>query len=203
MKVSMIRFLVLFFSVSLWSFENLPFHEDQFDARYDAIKANRDGKRIFIETGTAGGMGVCMAIFAGFEEMYSAEVDPTQFNLGADRFAKEEKIHLFLGDSSTALMSILASIHEPALFWLDAHYCGNAPQYFEKCPILRELAAIGDHSIKTHTLLIDDVRLFGTPEFDNISVADLIAAIKRINPDYEVTFADGYAKNDVLVAKVR
>lgn len=37
---------------------------------------------------------------------------------------------------------------------------------------------------------------------DYIMLDDVIAEIKKINPDYVIVFEDGYVKNDVLVAYV-
>ncbi len=69
-------------------------------------------------------------------------------------------------------------------------------------PILTELRAIGEHHIKTHTLLIDDIRQCGTMEFDFIELQTIIDEILKINPRYKISFEDGYVTNDVLVAKV-
>ncbi len=200
----MIRFAAVFAVFSLFGFQGLrPIEEYGFDARFETIRACREDKRVFVETGTAGGNGIYMSIFAGFEEIYSTEVDYEQYAFGLSRFHNEPTIHLFHDDSASALRKFLPGIEEPVLFWLDAHYCGNAPQYFEKCPVLRELAAIGEHPVKTHPILIDDMRLFGTDEFDGISVDDLIQAIRKINPAYEISFEDGFVPKDVLVAKIR
>jgi hypothetical protein len=171
----------------------------QFDARLDTIKRNRGTKRLFIETGTAGGQGVFTALLSGFEEIHSIELLKELYDTSIRRIGNRYNVHLYLGDSASMLTRILPEIHEPALFWLDAHF-GDRPS--DNCPILRELEAIATHPIKTHTILIDDVRCFGTSDYDYISVDQVCEAIYRINPNYEITFEDGYVKNDVLVAKV-
>ncbi len=191
-------------SSNLFSLENTPSSLKFSDARVETIARNKGGKRLFVETGTAGGGGIIIALYLGFSEVYTVELDPTIYDLAQRRFLKKKNVHLYLDDSANGLEMILPLVKEPVLFWLDAHYCGeNTQDEFERCPILRELAVIATHPIKTHTILIDDVRLFGTPLFDNISITEVIDMLKTINPDYEISFEDGFQKNDVLVAKHR
>ncbi len=173
-----------------------------YNPRYETIKHNRGEKRIFIETGTAGGEGIFMAIYAGFEQIYSVELDPELHNTSKHRTRNYPNVHLYLGDSATMLSSLLPSITEPALFWLDAHFAGEKT-IGHNCPILRELDAIASHSIKTHTILVDDVRCFGSSAYDEITINEVVEAIKRINPAYEISFQDGHIKNDVLVAQIK
>ncbi|MBI2810892.1 MAG: hypothetical protein HYX67_08705, partial [Candidatus Melainabacteria bacterium] len=95
-------------------------------------------------------------------------------------------------------------IDAPATFWLDGHYSGpGTAMGNSNTPLLEELKHIAQHPIKTHTLLIDDIRLLGAQEMDFITLEELKREILLINPNYEFSFEDGYAANDVLVAKVR
>jgi hypothetical protein len=75
-------------------------------------------------------------------------------------------------------------------------------------PLLKELALIGRHRIKTHTILIDDVRLFGTkgPEdWSGVTLDKVIDKLKSINRNYSIHYENGieWAQNDVLVAEIR
>ena len=169
------------------------------DDRFITVENNRDNKRIFIETGTAGGHGVFMAFNAGFEEIHSIELLREELELAKQRIGNRPDVHLYLGDSATTLYSILPTIKEPVLFWLDAHF---GDRVSDNCPILKELAAIASHPIKTHTILIDDVRCFGKSVYDYITIDEVVKAVKEINPAYEISFQDGYEKKDVLVAKI-
>ena len=171
----------------------------QFDDRFITVENNRDNKRIFIETGTAGGQGVFMALNAGFEEIHSIELLRELHEISLQRIGNRSDVHLYLGDSAMTLCSILPAVKEPVLFWLDAHFGDRAS---DNCPILNELAAIASHPIKTHTILIDDMRCFGTSAYDYISIEQIIKAVREINPAYEISFEDGYEKRDVLVAKI-
>ncbi|HSX26196.1 MAG TPA: hypothetical protein VLE89_04225 [Chlamydiales bacterium] len=199
MRFLFLAFLLIGFKV----FGNLSaFHDSTLDNRLNVVKNNREGKRIFFETGTAGGGGVYMAILAGYEEIYSGEINPELYNCALSRLKEERNVHLYLGDSAQILERVLPLIDEPVLFWLDAHCPGEGLHLSENCPVLRELQAIGAHSIKTHTILVDDVRVFGTHFYDYIPLSAVVDAIMKINPDYVISFEDGFVKNDVLVAKI-
>lgn len=105
--------------------------------------------------------------------------------------------------SSTTMLDDIKDINEPITFWLDGHWSFGKTSYKEMyCPVLLELNAIERHHIKTHTILVDDVRLFGTSEFNFISLSTVKETILRINPKYKFSFADGHIPNDILVATV-
>lgn len=158
---------------------------------------------VFIETGTFMGNAISMALEVGFKEVYSIELSPTLYQYCDNRFKNFNNVHLFLGDSSNDLEKILSLVHEKATIWLDGHYSGSHTAMGDiNCPILQELQQIAKHPIKNHTILIDDVRLFGTHFFDFIELEEAKNIIKSINPKYIFYFEKGYVDNDVLVAKV-
>lgn len=158
----------------------------------------------FIETGSYVGEGIQNAIAAGFQEIHSIELSLVHYLDCCDRFRSLSNIHLFLGDSSSVLPMLLNQIDAPATFWLDSHYSfGTTAKGKSNTPLLAELEAIDNHLIRTHTILIDDVRLFGTEEFDYIPLEGVIRRILQINPDYDISFEDGLFARDVLVAKVK
>jgi hypothetical protein len=67
-------------------------------------------------------------------------------------------------------------------------------------PLLKELDAISRHPIKTHTILIDDVRRFGEYLL-NVSKEILSEKIQKINPMYVISYEnDGLTPDDVMVA---
>lgn len=163
----------------------------------------------FIETGTANGEGIMTAIEAEFENIISIEVNSDVFVKACNRFIENENVILMLGDSGVVLPDVIKRIDKPITFWLDAHWstgeCDLGPSV-DKCPILRDIAAIGEHSIKNHTILIDDIRYFragGLPQWSNIKLGDIMDQIMQVNPLYRIDFADGFMANDVLVATVK
>lgn len=158
--------------------------------------------KVFIETGTYKGDGVEKALKAGFKTVYSIEISPQIFGETQKRFLNNPDVHLFLGNSPEVLKNILPEITEPATFWLDGHYSGgDTAKGSSWTPLIEELEIIGAHPIKTHTILIDDMRCCDTVWFDHLSRQDIVEAVKKINPGYVITFADGVVPNDVLVAE--
>ncbi len=157
----------------------------------------------FIETGSLCGDGIQLAIDAGFPEIYSIELSGAYYFYCIDRFASYPSVHLKHGDSAEVLEQILSQIDAPATFWLDGHYSGGKTTRGKtNTPILGELKAIANHPIKTHTILIDDIRCFGTNDFDYIELDEIIQVILQINPLYEISYEDGHLPKDILVAEV-
>jgi len=116
--------------------------------------------KILVETGTEFGT-LIKKIGNNFETVYSIELDTTHFENAQNLFKENKKVKLFHGDSATEIKNVLAELHEPALFWLDAH--GPGPMTIKNplhCPVEKELEAIFDHSVRGHVILIDDARHF-------------------------------------------
>ena len=165
--------------------------------------------KYFIETGTARGEGIETAIECEFEQIISIEVNSVVYAKASERFVSRDDVLLILGDSGKVLPDVLLDIHDPITFWLDAHWshgeCDLGPS-IDKCPILQDIAAIGQHPVKNHTILIDDMRYFragGIPEWNGIKLGDIMDEIMEVNPLYRIEFADGCMANDVLVATVK
>ena len=164
--------------------------------------------KYFIETGTARGEGVAVAIEAGFENIISIEANGETFALACKRFIDNPEVVCVLGDSGIVLPDIIRGIKEPITFWLDAHWSTGETELgpsVDKCPILQDVAAIGQHPVKSHTILIDDIRYFragGIPIWNLVTLGDIMDQIMEVNPLYRIDFADGFIANDVLVATV-
>jgi predicted nucleic-acid-binding Zn-ribbon protein len=163
---------------------------------------------IFIETGTFTGKGVDAAIDAGFKKIISIELSEYFFLNCKKKFKNNKNVELYLGDSSKLLPNILDKINEPITFWLDGHWSGGNTACGDKpVPLYDELMAIKSHPIKTHTILIDDIRLVKSKanEFKDIEFdfEGLKKIIKSINKNYEISFLNGRVDNDILVAKIK
>lgn len=151
--------------------------------------------RIFIETGACGGDGIRQALDEGFEIVYSIEIDPHWFQHCTIRYKHDKKVHVILGDSRKVLGVLLSIIDEPITFWLDAHVGSADPT------VLKELEIIGEHPIKTHSILIDDMRLWKQHKH-GFSVDGLKSELLKVNPNYRIQLEDGYKPNDVITARV-
>lgn len=162
---------------------------------------------IFIETGSYLGDGIQAALDSGnYELVISIELSPYYFAICAKRFDKNPKVNLYLGNSIDMLPKILSEVIVPCTFWLDAHYSGGkTAKAGQDVLILEELRIIQNHYIKTHTILIDDMRAVGQGgahtdwgRFTKKQVEDLI---HEINPAYDITYAFGIVENDILIAR--
>ena len=157
---------------------------------------------VFIETGSYYGDGIRAALDCGFDKVYSIEITNKYFSHCSKRFENDLRVHLYYGDSAEILYNIIEKIDSPITFWLDSHWSGNDTGFgFDKYPLLLELKQIAKHPIKTHIILIDDVRLFNT-EWQIGPISLIEHKILSINPEYKFSFEDGFVLNDVLVARV-
>jgi hypothetical protein len=118
--------------------------------------------RDFIETGTYEGTTAAWAADR-FPNVVTIELSPALHEAAARRHAAKRNVVFRFGDSERLLPGLVASLTQPALFWLDAHWSGGVTAGAEReCPLLGELAII-DRAPLTHFLLIDDARLFMAP----------------------------------------
>jgi hypothetical protein len=151
--------------------------------------------RIFVETGSNYGDGIQQALDEGFQEVYSCDIDDSRYQYCTGRFKDNYNVFLILNDTIVFLQGLLTTIDEPVTFWLDAHK-GNG-----KSPLMKELEVIGNHHIKTHTILIDDLRDWKISKC-GFDTEILKKRLLRINSQYKFVLEDGYVPNDVLVAVV-
>jgi hypothetical protein len=154
--------------------------------------------KTFCETGTSRGGGVKIALDAGFERIISIEINRKLYEYVQERF-NDKRIELILGNSADLLWGIIKDIPHEITFWLDGH------EPYKNIPILKELDIIGQHPIKTHTILIDDVRMMGNPMWLGITKEQIIDKIQKINPAYSIIYEPTveptiYGDDDILVA---
>lgn len=175
----------------------------------DIIAKLKKNKNVFIETGSFHGDGIQYALNHGFKKIYSIELDDERYNLCKKRFEKYDNVTIIKGDSSVELANLLKTINEECSFWLDAHYCGDGFAIAEKwSPIMAELEAIKKHSIKTHTILVDDYRCMDNKHIDEDTNKPigfpgkdhLFDLLREINGKYSFKFFDGCQKNDIVAA---
>lgn len=116
--------------------------------------------KIFVETGTYMGDTVDSLKYF-FKKLYTVEMNKKLYINAAKYFKGYRKIEVIRGDSGIILPKILKNIHEPSLFWLDAHYCGEGTARGNKdTPIMKEINYLIKVQKYCHIVLIDDARLF-------------------------------------------
>ena len=163
---------------------------------------------VFIETGTYKGGSVDIALECGFNKIYTIEISTQHKVLCENKFQNEiysNKVELLFGDTIDVLPNIINKLDQPCLFWLDSHFdihadiCGK----FE-CPILQELDIIKSSGINSHTIMIDDLRIFKnqTEWGVGIYIKDIESKLKDINNQYQFFYENGWEENDILIAKL-
>lgn len=163
--------------------------------------------KYFVETGTNIGNSVQLALDCGFEKVITMEIDPKKVESVKKRFFKEieeNKVILLEGDTVETFPEALKILDGPATFWLDAHW-DEGPQGEYLCPLPIELEEIQKTSIKNHTLLIDDRRLFGlsgTTWGHTIDEDGILESIFDINENYKIYYEDGCVPKDIICAKL-
>ena len=156
---------------------------------------------VFIESGTYYGDGIQAAVDSGFETIYSIELDEKLYRHCVNRFKDNMNVHIIFGDSHLVLDDLLSMIRSPITFWLDGHWAGEGTSMGKyESPLIKELEAIGRHHIKTHTILIDDLRCWNkdVQGFDREALSNTCL---QINPEYKISFGKGYVENDILIAR--
>lgn len=126
-----------------------------------ALQRARD-IRDFVETGTYRGDTAAWAA-RHFARVATIELSPEYHAAATARFRAQPQVRVLLGDSGAMLRQVAAELPGPAIFWLDAHWSGLDTAGREtECPLLAELAIL-NAAPTTHTLLVDDARLFAAP----------------------------------------
>jgi hypothetical protein len=139
--------------------------------------------KIFVETGTYLGQMVD-GIKDNFDEIFSIELDNNLFEQAKKRFSEFKNITILHGDSAQQLPECIKNIHNPVLFWLDAHYsAGFTSKGNLYTPIKVELDSILRHPLnKEHVILIDDARCFNGDD-DYPTIDELKQFVMEKNPD--------------------
>jgi hypothetical protein len=151
--------------------------------------AARFGLRNFIETGTYMG-DMAHAVRDTFDRIITVELDGSFCRAARWRLRKLSHVTVIQGDSSAVLPTLLQSVREPCLFWLDAHYSGWPTSKADtETPVVRELDAILDHPVRDHVVLIDDACCF-TGANDYPTVAELRQFVGSRRPDMTLELAE-------------
>jgi len=149
---------------------------------------------IFVESGTYIGDTAYHASYC-FEQVHSVELSPSLYAQAVNRFADNQKIFLYQGDTVVVFPRILKNIKSKIVFWLDGHFSGGSTARGEiDTPIMQELKIIKESGLSDSIILIDDIRLFGIAN-DYPSVLEVYKYIKTINSLYRIEII-----GDILIA---
>ena len=118
-----------------------------------------------------------MALSRHFDRVVSVELSPKLHAIAVRNTAGRRNIELLLGDSAKVLPGILATLQQPALFWLDAHYSEGVTALGDTVsPISEELDLVLGHAVKGHVILIDDAREFHDSVQSGYPSVEVVAA---------------------------
>jgi hypothetical protein len=151
---------------------------------------------VFVETGTNQAETAVWAS-ANFERVFTIEAYDSLYQRAREAFGNRKNIQFLNGDSRIHIKSVLSSLTKPAIFWLDAHWCGEHTfGKNEECPVVGELELLNASKV-AHIVLIDDARLFLAPPPlpheathwpDIVTICELLSA--RDTKRYVVVFDD-------------
>ncbi len=120
----------------------------------------RSGCDTVIETGTFTG-DMVDALVGHARRIVSIELDDGLYVRACARFKGLRAVELLHGDSSVLFPQVVGQLTQPAFFWLDGHYAGPlTARAAVASSISPEVAALLDHPIGGHVVLIDDARQF-------------------------------------------
>ncbi len=162
----------------------------------------------FVETGTFRGETLDIVNKANiYKRILSMELSNTYYENCSLKFINDKHISIHHGNSRYELNNLINPIDTEITFFLDAHWSGGNdnmgcdPEM--KCPILYELDQIKQHPIKTHTIIVDDIRLMDGDHF-LVTKNEIEKKIMEINPNYTLKYYnDTCSNNDVLVAYIK
>jgi hypothetical protein len=156
----------------------------------------------FVETGTAHGDTAELAAVI-FDQVFTCEIDPALVEKATKRLAAYQNVLIYQMESPAFIREVRPMVNQPAMYWLDAHWCGGPVKPDVECPLLDELEAMDtlyNHSV----LLIDDVGLMVSPpppphdpaQWPNID--QVYAALDAWGEDLDHYIEHGH-NSDVLV----
>jgi hypothetical protein len=118
----------------------------------------------FVETGTYQG-GTTFKVSNSFKTVHTVELSEQLYNMAKAKaeLMKVNNIVFYNGDSGKIIYNLCEQINEPAIFFLDGHYCGDGRGSVkgpEGNPLLKEIAAINGRAY-ADIIIVDDIWLFG------------------------------------------
>lgn len=162
----------------------------------------------FIETGTNYG-GTIFSVEPYFEKLHTIEFSEKYYNNTKNKY-KGNKINFLLGDSSIVFESLLPTITDKSIFFLDGHWSsGDTGRSAKDCPLNEEITHINNLFQNEAIIIIDDFRLFGLDQssgklgedWSKINKDNLLLILQsRIKKVYHLD--SEYAKDDRLIIHI-
>ena len=161
----------------------------------------------FIETGTYTGNTI-FGVEQYFNKLYTIEFSNKYYNETKNRYSGD-KINFILGDSSIVFESLLPTISDKSIFFLDGHWSGyDTGRSNKDCPLEEEITHINNLFQNDAIIIIDDYRLFGLgkengklEDWSKINKINLLNILRtRVKTFYHLD--SDFAKNDRLIIHI-
>jgi len=171
------------------------------------LKDNYSSYNTFIETGTLNGDTI-FTMEPYFNKLYTIEFSK-KYYINTKKKAQDigkSNINFILGDSSIVFGSLLPTIKDKTIFFLDGHWsCGDTGKSEKVCPLMEEITHINNLFKHEAIIIIDDYRLFGRSDFgidwSDISKEKILTIIEtRVNNIYHLDSSCG--KDDRLIIHI-
>ena len=140
-------------------------------AEMDGIRTRHPGFEdisVFIETGTLEAANV-VNLTTAFGQLHSIELSHRLYRAAVRRFGRQTRfgINFHHGDSAVVLPALLRRVQQPAVMYLDGHYCMYPFTAAARYPLWAELATIATRPYR-EIVIVDDVHTFDTerPELE-------------------------------------
>ena len=154
---------------------------------------------IFLETGTYDAMTAKIAA-QFFKHVHTVELSEELYEAAVNVLTALPNVSMYCDSSPAMIKKIVPSLNGHILFWLDAHYSGGATARSNNdvsdpdgyTAIRKELKAIKESNVQNCTILIDDIRGFGSiingAEYLGCwaypSIQEVCRLGKEINPNF-------------------
>lgn len=167
---------------------------------FDLYKKYKPESNTFIETGCHLGGGITKAINAGYDKIYSCDINMSRvehcINLICEMSSSGRIVEpwIYNCNSTQFLMDLLPKIDTDATFWLDAHDEGGGFPLFQELDLIKTL-----FKNKSSTIIMDDIPVYLNQE----GIDDIKKQIKEINPDYEFDTCSTASPDRVLIASIK
>jgi hypothetical protein len=159
--------------------------------------------KFFVETGTHHGETI-FKMEPYFDKLVTIECSEYYYKNTKDRY-NGNKISFILGDSSIVFDSLLPTINDKCIFFLDGHYSsGNTGRGSKDCPLVEEITHIANFFKHDAIIIIDDYRLFGllgSEDWSEISKDKILDVLgSRVSKVYHLDST--CAKDDILIIHI-
>jgi len=117
------------------------------------------------------------ALKMGFDKVYSVEYNEDRYKGCVNKFVNNSNVFLYKDDSALFLEKILQEIKDPAVIFLDAHFCGlNSKTGLNEIwiPIVNEMNAIIKYGTIGSTIIVDDLMAMDNTHFDLSTKSGLV-----------------------------